>query len=310
MSDEDKRVDEMWGDVQEVTPSWSAPLIFVKSLWYPVMKAFLRIYDQPRRKRADNLCVYGNTDTGKSTCFDKIIPSFMRKRGLHSNEIVQITSKVNMTTGGLYRAGLNHLNYDYKERDNVATLEERLVNALIEKNVGIFVVDEFHMVYDNVSSRKDVLKGLRNIPTHTMVPLVVIGTPKIKTLMELDSETNNRYEKLEFPRFELVGDKYKELQKVVGTLDADLYSSKGIKSNFATNETALVKLYKASKGKMGSLVKIYERTVNNIALEQDLKKLEPKHVDDAVNQLDKSQKLDDDYPIEVVIPNRWKKFDI
>ena len=304
---EDSVVDEIWSEVEIENPKWSAPLIFAKELWKPVMKAILNIFNQPSRKRADNLCVYGNTDTGKTTCFDKIIPSFQRMKKLHGYEIVQVTCFTNMTVAGFYKAILDKINFNYRRSDNIADLERRLTNALVEKGVKILIFDEFSNIsFMNSQERNLFLKALRNIPTHTKIPIIVIGTQRVLDLLSEDSETNNRYEKIEFPRFSLANGKWKELQLIIATLDSYLLETTKIVSDFSTNGKLIEKLYLESKGKMGSIIKIYERVVH-ITIEGGYKKLSENLLDKAIAILNKNNRLHDDENglLDMEFPNDW-----
>ncbi|MFQ5979209.1 MAG: TniB family NTP-binding protein [Candidatus Heimdallarchaeota archaeon] len=304
----DRIVDEMWATVEEETPNWKAPMIYAEKLWKPVMKEFWLTYFQKRKKRADNLCVFGNTDTGKTTCFDKIIPAFKRRYALHSKEIIQITCLTNMTVSGLYREILDELKWSHRANENIARLESLVRDALIAKGVQLLIIDEFSNVYNNANKaeRNLVLKSLRNIPTLTKCPLIIIGTRKVLKLLKEDSETNNRYEKVEFPRFELANGKWRDLQEIIATLDAHLKVTTGISSDLCKKNRSLEKLYKRSKGKMGSLVKIYERMVR-IALGESIESLTHHLIDRAVKQLNQNNRLHDeeDEKLTVTIPKGW-----
>ncbi|MFX1513909.1 MAG: TniB family NTP-binding protein, partial [Promethearchaeota archaeon] len=292
--DDDDIVMDMWREVETETPEWKAPTIFARTLWKPIMKAFWLIYRQERRNRTDNLAVYGNTDTGKTTCKKKMIASFRKKHNLSEHDILDIDCLTNMTVTGLYHQILDKLHWEFLPRDNIADLERRVRNAIIDRGVKLLVIDEFSNVMNNFHKRDrdNVLKALRNIPTLTKCPIIVFGTRKILDLLQEDPETNNRYEKIEFPRFELGKGKWKDFQQILATLDEAVEKDTKIISTLSEDRRTLEKLFRKSRGKMGSLIKIYERTVQ-IALEEGKDELNSKLIDKAVRELNKSERLDD-----------------
>ncbi|MFQ5977293.1 MAG: TniB family NTP-binding protein [Candidatus Heimdallarchaeota archaeon] len=301
---------------------WKAPLIVADELWERVTEAFLDVYFQHENpvKRPVNLAVYGNTDTGKTTYFDHFIPALREEERLDRFGIIQISCYTNSTLKGLYQAMLDELDWKYSKHDSIQYLEGLLRKAVIKRRCQLIVIDEFSQLITKTTAdgeiksqqpearQAEILKALRNIPIQTLCPLVIIGTRDILRLLEKDSQTNNRFLKVEFPRFELGWGNWILFQKTIAALDAKLRVDTGIISDFAQKMTILAKLYQESKGKMGSLIKIYELAVK-LALKNGKKPLNSSLIDKAVKILNQNHLLHDDDPVIVDIPENWWKTD-
>ncbi|MFX0172494.1 MAG: TniB family NTP-binding protein [Candidatus Hodarchaeota archaeon] len=291
-----------WADRRKKSIKWKAPMIYAIDLWEPVMDAFLDIYYQDRRNRCDNLCIYGETDTGKTTCFEILVESFKEDQNLRPDDIIEIRAAVNMTAASLYKYILIKLKWSYKSSDRIPDLELKVANAITDKRVKLIIIDELDNVMNNPNPQEQALylQAMRNINSQTGCPLIVLGLKRVLKFLDKDNATNNRYEKLTFPKFQLKNGKWKIFSDVIGTLDKNLEQTLGIRSNFCEKPKSIEKLYIASVGKMGSLIKIYERAVK-IALGDKEKKLTNEHIDRAVEKLNESKRLDDDEKEELLI---------
>jgi hypothetical protein len=56
-------------------PHWEADLIILKDLWRQLVRTLLDTFNQRDKHRPWNLCVWGNTLTGKTTFFNYFIPA-------------------------------------------------------------------------------------------------------------------------------------------------------------------------------------------------------------------------------------------
>ncbi|MHA2331482.1 MAG: TniB family NTP-binding protein [Candidatus Hodarchaeales archaeon] len=303
LEDEEKiKMSAAWKERRKKRPVWRAPMIYAIDLWEPVMDAFLDIYEQQRRERCDNLCVYGETDSGKTTCFNILVESFIDEMNLRENvDIVKIKVAVNMTAAGLYKHILHSLNWVYKPNDKIADLELRIAKSFAEKRVKLIIVDEIDNLMNN-KNRTDTeqfLQALRNINSLTKTPIIVLGIKRAIKLLKSDSQTNNRYKKLAFPKFELGEGNWKIFTDIIGTLDKKLLNDLNITSEFSKKPRIVEKLYELTTGKMGSFIKIYEAAVVE-ALAAGDNQLQLNHIESGVEYLKNSDLLSDDEREDVV----------
>ena len=68
---------------------------------------------------------------------------------------------------------------------------------------------------------------------------------------------------------------------------------------------ALKNLYEISKGKMGSLIKIYQWTART-AMSEIATSLTLNHLKKTRMLLENNQQTDDDEPINIIIPEEWE----
>lgn len=297
-----------WSTISQQITAWEAPTISIPELWRPGMIQLWRIFSQQPKARPNNLCVYGNTNSGKTTWLREIIPSLKEHEKLTRFGIVEISCQTNATLKGLYEQLLDELQWPYTKSDNIQRLEKSLRPAFKERNTKLLVIDEFSQLQNAFKDNQlyEVLKALRNIPQWTNRPIVIVGTPIILDILAKDNDTNNRFAKFEFPRFELINGKWKVLRDVLRTLDENLYQTTGIKSVIGTSiKPELIEyLFSKSKGKIGSLIKIYEKAVE-YSLDSVDKNLNADHFYHAIKELDKDSRFFDPHSLSVEITEKW-----
>lgn len=287
-------------------PHWESDLIVLTELWRPLIRILLDTIMQRDKQRPWNLCVYGNTLTGKTTFFKYAIPALkeylaknLPKRletpyrdteNISKYGIVITRCLTNTTLKGFYKSILLELNWGYSKQDSIQELEMKVGNAVEKQGCLLIVIDEFNQLYNKGDNKRyeEVLKALRNIPNQTRRPIVVVGTKKVLTVLKEDPETNNRFKKIEFPRF--INNEL--FQATVAVLDQNLLETTRIESDFARYKTVINKLFIKSQGKMGALVQLYEEAVR-IALLNKAEKLIPSFLDEAITIFDENTLLND-----------------
>jgi len=310
MSEVDENINEgiidLIDNIDKKLPLWRSELIIPNELWYHIVKWFLETLNQKNSDRPKNLALFGNTDGGKNTFLNHIIPAVRNKYDLGTYGVVYVSALTNTTLKGLYHSILRELNWSYSRNMSIQELEPLVGIACQKRKCQLIVIDEFSQLQNNRDEprQREVLKALRNIPKQTYRPLVIAGVKKVVDLLEKDPETNNRFMKVEFPRFELKNGNWRVLQRVVKSLDEQVNRTTSLTSKFSMSHLRLQTLFRKSKGKMGSMIAIYERAVR-IALSEEDKELQKKHLDKAITILDDNQLLDDNERVLVEIPDKW-----
>ena len=281
-----------WEKISSSTTIWEAPTISIPHLWEPVMRILWRVINQAPKTRTNNLCIYGSTDCGKTTWANESLFSLNKYLNLGQFGLIKITCQTNATLKGLYEQILDELQWPYTKSDNIQRLEKSLRPAFKERGSLLLVIDEFSQLQNIYKDQQvyEVLKALRNIPQWTKRPVLLIGTPIILDLLEKDNDTNNRFIKFEFPRFQLKEGKWRDLQEVIKTLSGYSASTIGVKISDSTISSGniLEYLFTRSKGKIGSLIKIYERAVE-VALDSSLTSMNSTNFLEFQFQLDLNQ---------------------
>ena len=309
-SEEISFIDDLVDEVDEEYPEWNAMLVVPKELWKIPLEWIIHILKQKDRDRPDCLGLYGNTDSGKTTFLDHCIPSLIKKYGLNMRYgIIKVSCLTNTTLKGLFQSILQELDWRFPRHSTIQELEPLVGIASRKRNCQLIIIDEFSQLEDKVDDKRqnEVLKALRNISKQTYRPLMIVGVKKILNLLAKDSETNTRFFKVEFPRFELEEPRINYFRKTIKALDEQLLNTTGIISDFATNPYAIYRLFKVSKGKIGSFIKLYEWTVR-IALKNNISELSLQLIDKASYILEQNEILVDDEVLHVNIPLNWEGY--
>ena len=194
MSDFDEEIGEDWDDLEE-HDRWEAPTIYTKYLWIPIMKLFQYTVKQLRKRRANQLVIFGNTDSGKSTATDNIVRSYLHKHRLPPQKIPLVDTPTNPTSKQIIKRILAKLNTPYGKHDSIGDLELILDKVLEKVKPLAIVLDEAGNIDDaNEDEKKRILQLFRNIPQQSTVPLILIGTRKILNVMNNESQTENRFD--------------------------------------------------------------------------------------------------------------------
>jgi hypothetical protein len=318
---------------------WRAPFIIPKSLYDEPMEALVDAFLRPDSVRPTNDCIYGNTDGGKTTFLKHAIPSVIKvvkmvaeeeKRSgateLHDIDIdslltcnvysiIRIHCHTNTTLMGIEKGLLSGLNWTYLKNDRIYELETMLKNAVKKQKCRLFVIDEFSQLYNLYEDQKkkngvtqrqaDVLQALRNIAGITERPIIVVGVKRVLKLLNLDSESSNRFNKIEFPGFNLDNGGGVELRQFLFTLDRHLEKTTNISSDFNEDPEIIERIFLNSKGRIGAIVKIFEKTVD-LALKTKMEALTKELMEEATTQLiEKGLLMDEEDPKHVYVPAGW-----
>ncbi|MHA2296422.1 MAG: hypothetical protein ACXAEU_00425 [Candidatus Hodarchaeales archaeon] len=178
-----------------------------------------------------------------------------------------------------------------------------------------------------------LLETIRNVPTHTKCKWLLSGTREILIFFKVDAKTNNRIDKLEFPRFSLSKGQWYHLARFIITLEEDLEKKTGITykreikfedtsetdmlTSLSEDPDTIESLYEESLGKLGDVVKIFEKIVDLVDDESNTDRNEQGkpiirygHIAEAVKRLNISDLLADDEAIDFKNPPKEWEVDI
>ena len=293
---------------------YEAGFIHLFEFWKPVMKEIWGLAVKVHKKRHMNRLIFGNTNSGKTSFNDFILPQLKKKLKLGNYKIIDIRVTSEMTAAGLYKKILKKLNWDYPiGRRNREDYEPYLIKACEKRKPKFIVIDEVSELYDGDFNKqvKYILKSFKNLPEITGAKVILIGTWKLLKLLDKDKETKNRYPHVQFPRFSLQGTEWKKLQQLLKTLASHIKNTVHIDTRIHEDGEAIIYLASITIGKLGAIISIFEKAVELAYYDNKGLLTLDDHIIPASQILEKQGVLyDDDYEImreygepEYFIPN-------
>lgn len=149
---------------------------------------------------ADNLCLTGEPGSGKTTVCDYILSQYPRELiSLEDREYPKIpTFYVTLRSKsikGLASVMLTELNAPNPHKGTKDELTDRLEELLKNTETNLIIMDEFHNLIDDRNSR-DVLDWLKSLINRLNIPVLVLGTPQVRSLIDASSEMSRRFSKM------------------------------------------------------------------------------------------------------------------
>lgn len=152
------------------------------------------------RAPADSLCLTGEPGSGKTTICDYILSQYPRQEQLREDRAypkiatfyVTLRSK---SIKGLASVMLNELNAPNPHKGTKDELTDRLEELLTNTETNLIIMDEFHNLIDDRNSR-DVLDWLKSLINRLNIPVLVVGTPQVRSLIDASNEMSRRFRKI------------------------------------------------------------------------------------------------------------------
>jgi type II secretory pathway predicted ATPase ExeA len=155
---------------------------------------------------ADNLCLTGESGSGKTTICHYILSQYPRKEKVQEDRqftkiptfYVTLRSK---SIKGLASVMLTELNDPNPHKGTKDELTDRLEELLKNTETNLIIMDEFHNLIDDKNSR-DVLDWLKSLINRLKIPVLIVGTPEVKSLIDASNEMSRRFKKMTLKNLE------------------------------------------------------------------------------------------------------------
>jgi hypothetical protein len=116
--------------------------------------------------------------------------------------VVYVLTPADCNEGKLWSEFLRGLGYDDYAKGSIITKKRIVLNALIQCQTKLILVDEVHNMLTGRAKAESALAVLKNISTETGRPIVFAGTEDASEVLEYDSQLTTRLDKLEIPLWE------------------------------------------------------------------------------------------------------------
>ena len=202
---------------------------------------------------AENLCIYGDSGTGKTFICEYLLNKYPNGRDIHSTaEVLKhpvvLLSVVDKALHALTSHVLTALNDPYPSRGTISHKTRRIQALMNVSETNLLILDEFNNLFSNTNPKAivDWIVSLINI---SHVPVLVVGTPEVQKLIKHNPTTSRRFRMLKLDRFpfDYSGDNREFLKYVITYISRMTKTFPGLSfPDFKNSPPSLLKLYLAS----------------------------------------------------------------
>lgn len=149
---------------------------------------------------AENLCLTAEASSGKTTLCNYILAKYPTKRMVYEDrEFDRIPTFYvilrEKTIKSLASAMLVQLKAENPYKGTKDELTHRLEVLLKNTETNLIILDEFHNLI-NDRNKRDVLDWLKSLINRLNIPVLVVGTPGVESLIEASAEMSRRFKKI------------------------------------------------------------------------------------------------------------------
>lgn len=149
---------------------------------------------------AENICLTAEASSGKTTLCNYILGKYPRQRVVYEDrEFDRIPTFYvilrDKTIKSLASAMLVQLKAENPYKGTKDELTHRLEVLLKNTETNLIILDEFHNLINDRNAR-DVLDWLKSLINRLNIPVLVVGTPGVESLIEASSEMSRRFKKI------------------------------------------------------------------------------------------------------------------
>lgn len=155
---------------------------------------------------AESICLTGDSGTGKTYICDYIAHHYPSKTVLDEMAVIEkhpvlSISVANRQIKGLASRMLEALGDPNPTRGSESEMTHRVQKLLITCETDLIILDEFNNLI-NDKNAKSVLYWVKSLMNHTNIPVLVVGTPEVKGLVNSNPEMARRFLKVNLMPFD------------------------------------------------------------------------------------------------------------
>lgn len=155
---------------------------------------------------AESICLTGDAGTGKTYICDYIAHHYPSKTLIDEMAVIEkhpvlSISVANRSIKGLASRMLEALGDPNPTRGSESEMTHRIQKLLITCETNLIILDEFNNLI-NDKNAKGVLYWVKSLMNHTNVPVLVVGTPEVKGLVNSNPEMARRFLKVNLMPFD------------------------------------------------------------------------------------------------------------
>ncbi len=165
------------------------------------LKKLKSLYNQPRRSRMRHLALMGDTNSGKSRLLEKFAESLAEDNGKVESVLICVAPQSSKFSK-LLTSLIHVLGGAYNTRDDEEVLIWRIETLVKSKNIRMLALDEAHgPIHGSPPEQRYYLSNLRRLSILLGIPFVLIGTSDVMSLLYVDQQIANRFQRFELHRW-------------------------------------------------------------------------------------------------------------
>lgn len=222
------------------------------------------VADSPRA-RPEGICLVADSNNGKTHTFrkfsDEVWAQFGPDQGGSAIPVLSIQAPVNGVRKDLLGSLARSLRIPLPPRTNGDSIRYRILEAMDTAKVRAICVDELHHILPGGLYRQRViLDDLKCFGNELMIPVFLAGTAHAHHLVSRDDQYYDRFPPVGLPRWNLDRD----FIRLLRAIEQRWQLAEGSFSTRVHSEL----IWKHSKGLLGRIFRICERTVRIARLTQ------------------------------------------
>ncbi|WP_417549397.1 TniB family NTP-binding protein [Methylophaga sp.] len=241
------------------------------------------------RSATNNICLIGETGAGKTRLSSRILKRFPIQEVSRDNfKITKIPTLYASNTGrslnGLANAMLSQLNDPgIKLRPTLIELTAKLSQQLKSAETNLIMLDEFHEI-STIGNAVVVMNWLKSLTNATLTPVMIMGTPALKSLIESNEEVKRRFRVIELEKLEFSTlDSNCPFNSFSAGLAEKFKQIMSLKSFPAFDNMAdLIRLNLATNGYPGNISELY-KSAAKLAIREGVNEVKLHHFRDVYN---------------------------
>ncbi len=244
--------------VERKTPSGMAKF---NEPWipYPVgmqaIKDMAALMKRPHEGRPLNLALIGEPNDGKSHLLDFFVDQYpdVRDEDIPRIQILSVEMPHKADGAGLIREMLRATGATFNPRNPPDVLIDKLCIRCDALRIHLYIIDEFHnAAWGRRDASMTLLQAVRSLSNRLRRPFVIAGTTAVNDVLRNDAQLNERFRKVQLPRWSDLQD----LMNLLATFEPSLGLAES--SGLGTSKVAesILEMAGPKMGRIAGLVRI------------------------------------------------------
>lgn len=217
-----------------------------------------------KRPPPDSICITGLPGVGKTTLTKILLQKYPNDVIEHNNTKIHRcrilkTIATGVSIKSLAVTMLNQISTLDAPNSSQAVLTDRLAVQLISSKTNLIIVDEFHELI-NDKNGLHVMRWLKSLINLTSIPILVLGTPGVESLIDSNDEIARRFKKITLNSLRYDIEMLNcEFKSYVNALADQYKSSIGFSNFYEFNDRSdYLRLFLATNGHRSNIAELYK----------------------------------------------------
>ena len=207
----------------------------------------------------ESICLIGEAGAGKTAICEQIASLYPPSTVCDNLSIVEHKPIVSLsvpfgTLKGLTSKILTKLGDPNPHQGTTQQMTDRIIMLLETTKTNLIILDEFHNLFAE-KNHAVIVKWVKSLINETKIPVMVVGTPEVRTLITQSAEISRRFTIMDIEPFNFHFTLQNSPLKVYVNTFANLLSAAYPKISYEglTNPHTLIRLYLATLGNVSNI---------------------------------------------------------